>query len=170
MKKFFFVLALTIGLGACKSDSEPEPEQIADITGELVGSYINSQKVNYDGYPIEFLIRWTISKIDNNHIRINQYAATNFVKPEGYQGPYDPDNPVESVIDQIEITEVDKFLIDRNIEYHYNGVTQKANILIDAKLVGANLDVYSKEIADGNKKEEQFLMKREWKGIGRLEK
>jgi hypothetical protein len=157
MKNYFILLAAFLVMLSCKKDTEPA----ADSTGYLLGTYANLQKVSTDGFPITFLTKWTIKKVNNNHIKIEHHAVTIFEKPANYQGPYDPDNPVDAVIDKVQIADSSSFNVDKSIEWNYKGKKIKKNVIINAHLVGRDLSVYMKEVSGGTVKEEEFVMFRE---------
>jgi pSer/pThr/pTyr-binding forkhead associated (FHA) protein len=157
MKNYFILLVVFLVTLSCKKDTEPS----ADSTGYLLGTYVNIQKVSTDGFPITFVTKWTIKKSNNNHIRIEHHAVTIFEKPANYEGPYDPDNPVDAVIDKVQIADSSRFDVDKNIDWLYKGKKIKKNVVINAHLIGRDLSVYMKEASGKTVKEEQFVMYRE---------
>ncbi|MCF2498355.1 hypothetical protein [Dyadobacter chenhuakuii] len=156
MKKLLYISFLCLSI-ACKKSSDPIP----DLTSKLVGTYVDIQTDNTFGFKYITTTKWTVSRVDNDEIKIDHVAVTEIEAPAGYPGTFNPTKPVVSVIDGIKIEKDDRFAFDRLVEWTSDSDVFKTTVIVDAVLAGRDLDVKINETTDGATTDDRVIMKRQ---------
>lgn len=142
---------------SCQKGSDPVP----DLTNDLVGTYVGSHGDNGLGISYITTITWTISKTDNDKIKIDHVETSQIEALPGSPYVIEPSKPVISIIDGITVERDDRFAFDRLVEWTSDGDIFKTTVVVDAVLAGRDLDVKITQTTDGDTDSDRLIMKRQ---------
>lgn len=144
MKKlilFFNLILIAILLNSCSKNSEPTPGLADSVTGK----YLFAENLQI---IVVFSIRrieWSIERIATNKVRLVNKESEELFGPNPH-GEI-PSDPLEYVINDIEITEAGKLNFDKEVDFIQDGGDGRSRLIVEGELVGENLNVKIQQTA-----------------------